>query len=60
LNDREVASLRSRNEQRLDELRRVFRSAAIEPVELTSEAPQDVLAAFLAWADRRLYTRGRK
>ena len=60
LNEREVATLRAQNEQRLGELRQMFRSAGIEAVELTSDAPQDVLAAFLAWADRRLYTRGRK
>ena len=60
LNEREVASLRTQNERRLDDLRRMFRSAGIEPVELTSDVPQDVLAAFLAWADRRMYTRGRK
>jgi uncharacterized protein (DUF58 family) len=60
LNEREVASLRTQNERRLDDLRRMFRSAGVEPVELTSDAPQDVFAAFLAWADRRMYTRGRK
>jgi uncharacterized protein (DUF58 family) len=60
LSEREVAVLRAQNERRLSELRRMFRSAGIEPVELTSDAPQDVLAAFLAWADRRMYTRGRK
>lgn len=60
LNEREVAAMRAQNERRLVELRRMFRSAGVEPVELTSDAPQDVLAAFLAWADRRMYTRGRK
>jgi uncharacterized protein (DUF58 family) len=60
LNEREVAGLREQNERRLDDLRRMFRSAGIEPVELTSDAPQDILAAFLAWSDRRMYTRGRK
>jgi uncharacterized protein (DUF58 family) len=60
LNEREVAALRAVNEHRYAELRRLFRTAGIEPVELTSDRPQDVLAAFLAWADRRMYTRGRK
>jgi hypothetical protein len=60
LNEREVAALREQNELRLDELHRMFRSAGIEPVELTTDAPQEILAAFLAWADRRMYTRGRK
>jgi uncharacterized protein (DUF58 family) len=60
LTEREVGELRSANEGRLGELRHLFRTAGIEPVELTSDRPQDVLAAFLAWADRRMYTRGRK
>jgi uncharacterized protein (DUF58 family) len=60
LNEREVAALRAANEHRLAELRHLFRTAGIEPVELTSDRPQDVLAAFLTWADRRMYTRGRK
>jgi uncharacterized protein (DUF58 family) len=60
LNEREVAAVRAANEGRLAELRQHFRTAGIEPVELTSDRPQDVLAAFLGWADRRMYTRGRK
>jgi hypothetical protein len=60
LNEREVAARRAENEQRLAELRQTFRTVGIEPVELTSDRPQDVLTAFLAWADRRMYTRGRK
>jgi uncharacterized protein (DUF58 family) len=60
LNDREVGELRAAHEARYAELRQLFRTAGIEPVELSSDRPQDVLAAFLAWADRRMYTRGRK
>jgi hypothetical protein len=60
LNEGEVAALREQNERRLDELHRMFRSAGIDPVQLTTDAPQEILAAFLAWADRRMYTRGRK
>jgi uncharacterized protein (DUF58 family) len=60
LNEHEVARLRAANERRLAELRQTFRRVGLEPVELTSERPQDVLGAFLAWADHRMYTRGRK
>jgi uncharacterized protein (DUF58 family) len=60
LKPREVAELRTANEARRAELRATFRSSGLEAVELTSERPQDVLGAFLGWADRRLYTRGRK
>jgi uncharacterized protein (DUF58 family) len=60
LKPREVEELRAANESRHAELRATFRSMGLEAVELTSDRPQDVLAAFLAWADRRLYTRGRK
>ena len=60
LSEGEVADLRAANEQRLDGLRGMFREAGIEPVELTSDRPQEILAVFLAWADRRLYTRGHK
>jgi uncharacterized protein (DUF58 family) len=60
LNEQEVESFRTQNEQRLACLRGRFRGAGVDPVELTSDRPPDILAAFLAWADRRLYTRGRK
>ena len=60
LSEREVGDVRAANERRLGELRQLFRTAGIDPVELTSDRPQAVLAAFLAWADRRMYTRGRK
>jgi hypothetical protein len=60
LKPREVDELRAANEARRVELRATFRSSGLEAVELTSERPQDVLGAFLGWADRRLYTRGRK
>ena len=60
LTEREVEELRAANEERRKELQAIFRSSGFEAVELSSDRPQDVLAAFLAWADRRLYTRGRK
>jgi uncharacterized protein (DUF58 family) len=60
LSTHEVTALRRANEERLVRLRELFRAVGVEAVELTSDRPQDVLAAFLAWADRRMYTRGRK
>ena len=60
LSAREAAEFRAANEARRARLRDTFRSLGLEAVELPSERPQAVLAAFLAWADRRLYVRGRK
>jgi hypothetical protein len=60
LSQREVESRRAENEARIADLRAMFRSLGMEAVELTSDRPADVLGAFLAWADRRMYTRGRK
>ena len=60
LSPKETVALRLANEARLRELRTTFRSMGIDHVEVTSDRPADVLASFLAWADRRLYTRGRK
>jgi hypothetical protein len=60
LSRRETAELQASNEARLHELRAMFRSLGMEVVEVMSDRPQDVLATFLAWADRRMYTRGRK
>ena len=60
LTSREAAQLRSQNEQRREDLVRTFRSLDLDPVLLSSADPGDVLAAFLAWADRRFYSRGRR
>jgi uncharacterized protein (DUF58 family) len=60
LSAREAAEFRAANEARRAGLRDTFRSLGLEAVELSSARPQAVLAAFLAWADRRLYVRGRK
>jgi len=60
LSRKEAAELRAANEARLGELRAMFRSTGLDAVEITSDAHADMLAAFLAWADRRQYTRGRK
>jgi hypothetical protein len=55
-----AAELRAANEARHAELRTMFRSSGLDTVEITSDAHADMLAAFLAWADRRQYTRGRR
>jgi len=60
LTQNEASELRAANEARLAELRAMFRSTGLDAVEITSDAHADMLAAFLAWADRRQYTRGRK
>jgi uncharacterized protein (DUF58 family) len=60
LTRREAAAVRDANEARLAALRAMFRSLGMEAVEVTSDRAPDLLATFLAWADRRLYTRGRK
>jgi hypothetical protein len=60
LSRKETTELRLANEARLRELRATFRSLGIDHVEVSSDRGADVLASFLAWADRRLYTRGRK
>ena len=58
LTDAEVAARREGNERRWADLVALFRSLDIEPVVVSSHAHADVAAAFLAWADRRIYTRG--
>ena len=57
---KEATELRAANETRLAELRATFRSMGLDAVEVSSDGHADMLAAFLAWADRRQYTRGRK
>jgi len=60
LSKKETETLRAANESRLAELRATFRTLGLDAVEIMSGAHADMLAAFLAWADRRQYTRGRK
>jgi uncharacterized protein (DUF58 family) len=60
LTRKEAAGLRAASEARHAELRTMFRSSGLDTVEITSDAHADMLAAFLAWADRRQYTRGRR
>jgi len=54
----EAAALRLANELRSEALVRDFRSLGIEPVDVRSHDPVEVLHAFLRWADLRLMWRG--
>jgi hypothetical protein len=58
LTRREAARLRAANETRREELTQSFRAFGIEPVDVSSSDPGDVLGAFLRWADLRLMARG--
>ena len=58
LTRREAAKLRLANELRWESLLRDFRSLGIEPVELHSHEPGELLHSFLRWADLRLMWRG--
>jgi len=54
----EAERLRTDHEERSRELKSGFRSLGLEPVEVASHEPGDVLAAFLRWADLRVMARG--
>jgi Protein of unknown function DUF58 len=54
----EAARLRADHEQRNADLTLFFRSLGLEPVQVGSHLPGDVLAAFLRWADLRVMARG--
>jgi uncharacterized protein (DUF58 family) len=58
LTRREAARERDANETRAAELTRFFRTLGLEPVQVHSSHPGDVLAAFLRWADLRVMARG--
>lgn len=60
LTQAEAAERREANEQQFATLLRGFRSLGIDPVVVSSSDPADVLAAFLSWADTRLYARGHR
>jgi uncharacterized protein (DUF58 family) len=60
LTSREATKLRLENEQRRDRLVQSLRALDLDPVLLSSSDSRDVLASFLAWADRRFYARGRQ
>jgi Protein of unknown function DUF58 len=54
----EAERLRVANEERSRELTSSFRSLGLEPVEVASHEPGDILASFLRWADLRVMARG--
>lgn len=54
----EAVRLRAEHEARWDARVRDFRSLGLEPVDVHSHEPADVLAAFLRWADLRMLWRG--
>lgn len=54
----EAERQRLEHEARSADLARVFRSLGVEPVEVASQDPGEVLAAFLRWADLRVMARG--
>jgi hypothetical protein len=58
LTRREAAERREANEGRVAELTASFRTLGIEPVMVGSERPDEVLSAFLRWADLRVMARG--
>jgi uncharacterized protein (DUF58 family) len=60
LTSREANRLRTQNELRREALVQMLRALDLDPVLLSSADPRDVLASFLAWADRRFYSRGRR
>jgi uncharacterized protein (DUF58 family) len=57
--ERETRELRERNEHRFAELLYTLRALDLDPVVLGSAESRDVVSSFLAWADQRLFTRGR-
>ena len=54
----EAAERRREHEQRAAAITASFRTLGIEPVIVGSERPDEVLSAFLRWADLRVMTRG--
>ncbi len=59
LTRRECAARREANELRREELVREFRGLGVEPVLVESTDPGEILRAFVAWADQRLFERRR-
>jgi len=55
----EALARKEANEQRYRDLVRGLRSLDLDPVLVSSHDRADVLFAFLAWADGRVFTRGR-
>jgi uncharacterized protein (DUF58 family) len=59
LTEREVRERRETNEARRHDLLQELRALDMDPVLVSSHERRDVFSAFLAWADQRLFTRGR-
>jgi len=57
LSAREVDARRREHEERLEQLLTRLRTLAVEPVVLPSDNPDDILDAFLGWADIRTTAR---
>jgi uncharacterized protein (DUF58 family) len=55
---REAAARRASNEQRLEVLLDGFKALDLEPVLLSSDDRAEILWAFAAWSEQRLYRRG--
>ena len=54
----EAANLREANEHRWRALLADFRLVGLEPIVVDSHEPAQISAAFLGWADERIYVRG--
>jgi hypothetical protein len=59
LGAREAARRRSENETRLDRLLTEFLTLGIEPILVSSSDRDEIVRAFLIWADERQFRRGR-
>jgi Protein of unknown function DUF58 len=59
LTKREADRQRCRNEERWERLQRFFASLDLDPVQLTTSNPGEILNAFTSWSEQRLYWRGR-
>jgi hypothetical protein len=56
LTEAEADVRRRENEERLRTCLHGFAELGVEPILLSSAAPEEILARFIAWADERMYT----
>jgi uncharacterized protein (DUF58 family) len=56
LTEAEADARKRENEERLRTCLRGFAELGVEPILLSSAAPDEILARFVAWADERMYT----
>ena len=59
LTEKETRALREHKERRWHDLLYGMHALDMDPVVVGSAEPRDVTSAFLAWADQRMFTRGR-